>query len=85
MKYERVLTVVKDAMFVGVSFGGIIYQQVTGDVSVPLLGVYLALLLPAAVPAVLSLRAGGERATTPPSSSPVPERPQSPLESQSGP
>lgn len=76
MKWEAIRTVIRDLMFLAVGLGGIIYQQVTGRVSVELLLVYTGLLgIPAAV-AVKKLYPG--RTETPPTPEPSsPSRPPS--------
>lgn len=50
MKLQALITVVRDAGFLLVGFGGILYQQITGRVDVPLLAVYTTMLgIPGAI------------------------------------
>lgn len=50
MKARALLTIIRDALMLLVGFGGIIFQQLTGQVNPWLLGVYAAMLsLPGAI------------------------------------
>lgn len=74
MRLQALITVARDAGFLLVGFGGIVYQQITGQVNPWLLGVYTTMLgIPGAI-GLLQLRGTGKPATppTPGSSSPSP-------------
>lgn len=69
MKFQALVAVVRDAGFLLVGFGGIIYQQVTQQVNPWLLAVYTTML---GIPGAIGLlQLGRGRSTTPstPSSS----------------
>jgi len=80
VSFQALVAVVRDAGFLLVGFGGVIYQQVTGDVNPWLLAVYTTMLgIPGAI-GLLQLR--GSRVTPPTasssSSSPASSSPQQP-------
>lgn len=61
MRWQALVAVVRDAGFLVIGFGGVIYQQVTGNVNPWLLGVYTTMLgIPGAI-GLLQLR--GSRVT----------------------
>ena len=79
MRTQALLTIARDAGFLLVGFGGVIFQQVTGNVNPWLLAVYTTMLgIPGAL-SVLQLRGTGKPATppTPGSSQPSPSSPSS--------
>ena len=72
MKWQALVAVVRDAGFLIVGFGGVIYQQATGQVNPWLLGVYTTMLgIPGAI-GLLQLRGRPEPRPTPSSSSSSP-------------
>lgn len=82
MNWQVLKTIVRDAGFLLIGFGGIIYQQVTQQVNPWLLGAYLAMLgLPGAIGLLQLGRGIGSEATR---STPAPPSP-SPSSSSSSP
>lgn len=83
MRLQALLTIARDAGFLVVGFGGVIYQQLTGNVNPWLLAVYTTMLgIPGAI-GLLQLRGTGRQSapTTPsppslPPSSSSPSPPQ---------
>jgi hypothetical protein len=83
-KAERIIAVSRDAGCILVGLGGIVHQQITGNVSEALLLVYTTLLgVPMGI-GLLSLRQNGGPATTGPSS-PSPDQPSPPASSSPSP
>lgn len=75
----QALTVVRDVMSLVVGFGGIIFQQATGQVNVALLMVYTAMLgLPGAIGLFQLARGSSTTPPTPTSSSSPPASSSSP-------
>lgn len=76
MKLQALLTLARDVGLIVVGLGGIIYQQVTGQVNLELLLVYLTLLgIPGAL-GLLQLRGGGN-GEPPPTAGPPSDSPSS--------
>lgn len=81
MRIQALLTIVRDAGFLLVGFGGVVFQQLTGNVNPWLLAVYTTMLgIPGAI-GLLQLRGSGKQSapatpspssSSPPSSSPLP-------------
>jgi hypothetical protein len=68
VKWVALTTIVRDALFLIVGFGGIVYQQLTHDVNPWLLGVYTTML---GIPGAISLlQLGRGRQETPPTPAP---------------
>jgi hypothetical protein len=64
VRFQAVIAIVRDAGFLLIGFGGIIYQQATGNVNIALLAVYTTMLgIPGAI-GLLQLSRG--RSVTPP-------------------
>lgn len=80
MSWQATKTIVRDAGCLVMGFGGIAFQQITGDVNPYLLVAYMAMLgLPGGL-ALWQLRGAGKQATppTPSPSSPSPSSSSSP-------
>lgn len=78
MRTQALITIARDVGFLLVGFGGVIYQQVTGNVNPWLLAVYTTMLgIPGAI-GLLQLRGAGKQ-----SAPTIPSGPSSPPSSSS--
>lgn len=81
MKLQALITVARDVGFLLIGFGGVVYQQISGNVNPWLLAVYTTMLgIPGAI-GLLQLRGTGKPATPSTPGSPPPS-PSSPSSSQ---